>query len=131
VKGDENRDSYERLLRYVYVNGVCINEEMIRTGYAEARYIPEVNSEKYIALEIGAEINRLALWKCTVFQPRSVVNGIVIFLSLTGEMLVNIITSMSLSKGLLLTHITQVMYAFSIFTQSGSPIFLWLFLHVI
>jgi micrococcal nuclease len=72
VKGDENRDSYERLLRYVYVNGVCINEEMIRTGYAEARYIPEENRESYIALEIAAEANRLALWKCTVFQPRLV-----------------------------------------------------------
>jgi micrococcal nuclease len=72
VKGDENTDSYGRLLRYVYVNGVCINEEMIRTGYAEARYIPEVNREHYIELEIEAETNRLALWKCTVFQPRLV-----------------------------------------------------------
>jgi micrococcal nuclease len=74
VKGDENTDSYGRLLRYVYVNGICINEEMIRNGYAEARYIPEENREHYIALEIKAETNRLALWKCTVFQPRSVVN---------------------------------------------------------
>ncbi|MGD2249799.1 MAG: thermonuclease family protein [Candidatus Methanofastidiosia archaeon] len=72
VKGDENTDSYERLLRYVYVNGVCINEEMIRTGYAEARYIPEENRELYIELEIEAETSRLALWKCTVFQPRLV-----------------------------------------------------------
>jgi micrococcal nuclease len=72
VKGDENIDSYERLLRYVYVDGVCINEEMIRNGYAEARYIPEINREKYIALEIEAETSKLALWKCTVFQPRLV-----------------------------------------------------------
>jgi micrococcal nuclease len=56
------------------VDGVCVNEEMIRTGYAEARYIPEVNREKYINLEIEAETRKLALWKCTVFQPRSVVN---------------------------------------------------------
>ncbi|MGD2250613.1 MAG: thermonuclease family protein [Candidatus Methanofastidiosia archaeon] len=74
VKGDENTDSYGRLLRYVYVNGVCINEEMIRTGYAEARYMPEENREYYIALEIEAETRKLALWKCTVFQPRSAVD---------------------------------------------------------
>jgi micrococcal nuclease len=74
VKGDKNTDSYNRLLRYVYVNGVCINEEMIRTGYAEARYIPEENREHYIALEIEAETRKLALWKCTVFQPRSAVD---------------------------------------------------------
>jgi micrococcal nuclease len=61
VKGDENTDSYERLLRYVYVDGICINEEMIRTGYAEARYIPEENRESYINLEIEAETSRLAL----------------------------------------------------------------------
>jgi micrococcal nuclease len=72
VKGDENTDSYGRLLRYVYVDGICINEEMIRTGYAEARYIPEENRESYIELEIAAETSRLALWKCTVFQPRLV-----------------------------------------------------------
>jgi prenyltransferase beta subunit len=72
VKGDENTDSYGRLLRFVYVGDVCINEEMIRNGYAEARYIPEVNRELYFALEIEAETNRLALWKCTVFQPRLV-----------------------------------------------------------
>ncbi|MGD2250391.1 MAG: thermonuclease family protein [Candidatus Methanofastidiosia archaeon] len=71
-KGDVNTDSYGRLLRYVFVNGVCINEEMIKNGYAEARYIPEVNRELYIALEIEAETSKLALWKCTVFQPRSV-----------------------------------------------------------
>jgi micrococcal nuclease len=74
VKGDKNTDSYNRLLRYVYVNGICINEEMIRTGYAEARFIPEENREHYIALEIEAETRKLALWKCTVFQPRSVVD---------------------------------------------------------
>jgi micrococcal nuclease len=72
VKGDENTDSYNRLLRYVYVDGVCVNEEMIKNGYAEARYIPEVNREYYINLEIEAETNKLALWKCTVFQPRLV-----------------------------------------------------------
>jgi micrococcal nuclease len=72
MKGDKNTDSYGRLLRYVYVDNVCINEEMIKNGYAEARYIPETNREYYINLEIEAEINRLALWKCTVFQPRLV-----------------------------------------------------------
>ncbi|MGC1121931.1 MAG: thermonuclease family protein, partial [Candidatus Methanofastidiosia archaeon] len=37
----EDRDAYDRLLRYVYVDTVCINEEMVKHGYSEVRYLSE------------------------------------------------------------------------------------------
>ena len=70
-KGSEDRDNYNRKLRFVYINGLCINEEMIRQGYAEARYLPESPiREYYLQLEIQAEITRAGLWSDNIFQPR-------------------------------------------------------------
>jgi endonuclease YncB( thermonuclease family) len=46
-KGDEDRDKYSRLLRFVYVDNICVNEEMIRRGYAEARYLIENPLREY------------------------------------------------------------------------------------
>jgi micrococcal nuclease len=74
-KGHEDRDNYNRLLRFVYINDLCINEEMIRQGYAEARYLPENPiREYYVQLEIEAETARAGLWGDNVFQPRSQLN---------------------------------------------------------
>ena len=36
--GDEDRDSYDRLLRYVLVNGVDVGGQMLAQGYAITRY---------------------------------------------------------------------------------------------
>ena len=67
----EDRDKYHRLLRFVYINDLCINEEMIRQGYAEARYLPENPiRDYYLQLEIQAEAARAGLWSDNVFQPR-------------------------------------------------------------
>ena len=74
-KGSEDRDKYNRLLRFVYINDLCINEEMIRQGYAEARYLPENPiREYYLQLEMQAEVTRAGLWSDNVFQPRSEVD---------------------------------------------------------
>jgi micrococcal nuclease len=72
-KGDEDRDKYNRLLRFVYIGNTCINEEMIRQGYAEARYMSseDTRSEHYIQLEIEAETAKAGLWSANIFQPRS------------------------------------------------------------
>ena len=72
-KGYQNRDKYNRLLRFVYIDNLCINEEMIRQGYAEARYLPSNDPlrEHYIQLEIEAEITKAGLWRKNIFQPRS------------------------------------------------------------
>jgi micrococcal nuclease len=67
----EDRDKYNRLLRFVYINDLCINEEMIRQGYAEARYLSENPiREYYIQLEIQAETTKAGLWSDNIFQPR-------------------------------------------------------------
>jgi micrococcal nuclease len=70
-KGYEDRDKYNRLLRFVYTGDVCINEELIRQGYAEARYIPDSFREYYIHLEIEAETAKAGLWNDNIFQSRS------------------------------------------------------------
>ena len=70
-KGFEDRDKYNRLLRFAYINDVCINEEMIRQGYAEARYLTDSLREYYIQLEIEAETAKAGLWSDNIFQPRS------------------------------------------------------------
>ena len=74
-KGSEDRDNYHRLLRFVYIGNLCINEEMIRQGYAEARYLPESPiRDYYVQLEIQAETAKAGLWNKNVFQPRSEVD---------------------------------------------------------
>jgi micrococcal nuclease len=74
-KGSEDRDKYNRLLRFVYIGDLCINEEMIRQGYAEARYLPESPiRDYYVQLEIQAEAAKAGLWSDNVFQPRSEVD---------------------------------------------------------
>jgi micrococcal nuclease len=74
-RGSEDKDKYNRLLRFVYIGNLCINEEMIRQGYAEARYLPESPiRDYYLQLEIQAEIARAGLWSDNVFQPRSEVD---------------------------------------------------------
>jgi micrococcal nuclease len=71
-KGDEDRDKYNRLLRFVYIDDVCINEVMIEQGYAEARYLTEDSiRDYYIQLEIEAETAKAGLWSENVFRPRS------------------------------------------------------------
>ncbi len=70
-RGYEERDNYNRLLRFVYIDDVCINEEMIRQGYAEARYLTDSIREYYIKLEMEAEIAKAGLWSANIFQPRS------------------------------------------------------------
>lgn len=68
----EDRDAYDRLLRYVYVDSMCINEEMVKNGYSEVRYFSkdDPNREYYIQLEIEAETKKVGLWRLGVFQPR-------------------------------------------------------------
>ena len=70
-KGYEDRDKYNRLLRFVYTGNLCINEEMIRQGYAEARYLTDSIREYYIQLEIEAETVKAGLWSAEIFQSRS------------------------------------------------------------
>jgi micrococcal nuclease len=75
-KGYEDRDKYNRLLRFVYIGNICVNEEMIRQGYAEARYLSPDDPVRgyFIQLEIEAETAGAGLWSDNIFQPRSQLN---------------------------------------------------------
>jgi len=60
----EERDRYGRILAYVYVNGVMVNEWLIAHGYAQvATFPPNVKyADKFRALEKEAKANGLGLW---------------------------------------------------------------------
>ncbi|MFH1226999.1 MAG: thermonuclease family protein [Planctomycetota bacterium] len=71
-KGDENKDDYGRLLRYVFVSKTFVNAEMVKNGYAQCRY--DSKDEKYKEqlhnLQKDAEEFKRGLWAFgTVFQP--------------------------------------------------------------
>jgi len=72
IPGDRDKDNYGRLLRYAYADGTCVNEEMIRNGYAEVRYLSQddPNLHYYVQLETEAEKEKAGLWSCNIFQPR-------------------------------------------------------------
>jgi len=60
-------DKYGRLLRYVWVEGVMVNEKLVADGYANAvSYPPDVkHQEKFKEAERFARENNLGLWnKC-------------------------------------------------------------------
>ncbi len=60
-----DRDKYGRLLRYVYVNGLFVNLEMIERGFANAyTYPPDVKyTEKFLEAERYARSNNAGLWE--------------------------------------------------------------------
>ncbi len=69
-KDVSEKDDYGRYLFYVYLDGKCVNEEMIRVGLAETRFYPpdtmfkrEFQNTEKIAIR-----NRRGLWPFPVFQ---------------------------------------------------------------
>lgn len=52
---EENRDRYGRLLRYLYLDGVFVNELLVREGYA--RMLTIAPNTKYRAILDAAEID--------------------------------------------------------------------------
>ena len=66
-------DKYGRLLRYVYVDGIFVNDYLVRQGYAYAyTYPPDVKySEQFIQAQKEARENNRGLWKdCPLKPPR-------------------------------------------------------------
>lgn len=57
-------DKYGRLLRYVYVNGIFVNGELVRLGYAEAvSYPPDTRYRWQLEkLEKEAKAAKLGIW---------------------------------------------------------------------
>jgi micrococcal nuclease len=65
-----DKDDYGRLLRYVYQRNTFVNAEIVRNGYAEARfYPPDTLYKRYIEeVEKMAVRNGRGLWSFSVFQ---------------------------------------------------------------
>ena len=64
-RGNRNRDDYGRLLRYVYIDGVFVNAELVAQGYAIA-YIfdpDEKYSQVLVQLEQYAKLRNVGVWK--------------------------------------------------------------------
>jgi len=63
-QGKRDQDEYGRLLRYVYVNGVFVNAELVAQGYARS-YIfdpDERYSQVLVQLEQYAKMKKRGLW---------------------------------------------------------------------
>jgi micrococcal nuclease len=63
-KGNRDRDEYDRLLRYVYVDGVFVNAELVAQGCATS-YIfdpDERYSQVLVQLEQYAKMKNRGLW---------------------------------------------------------------------
>lgn len=60
----EDRDEYGRLLRYVWRDGIMVNAELVRLGYAYSYSLPPnvKYQELFLQLEKEAREQRLGLW---------------------------------------------------------------------
>ncbi len=58
------RDRFGRLLRYVYVDGILVNAELVREGYAETLFYPPDTryASCFAALEVEAQESRRGMW---------------------------------------------------------------------
>ncbi|MBM3153746.1 MAG: thermonuclease family protein [Chloroflexi bacterium] len=63
-KDISDKDSHGRLLRYVYLDGIFVNAELVRAGLADAKaYLPDVKYQAYLeAVEKEARQTRRGLW---------------------------------------------------------------------
>lgn len=64
VKDVEERDSFDRLLRYVYIGDEMANARLVVNGYATAfTYPPNVrHTDLFVQLERDARVNERGLW---------------------------------------------------------------------
>jgi endonuclease YncB( thermonuclease family) len=64
-------DQYKRLVSLVWLGRRCINQEMIRDGFAWAyrKYLDRAYASEFLALEERARAKRLGLWKEYNPQP--------------------------------------------------------------
>ena len=57
-------DKYGRLLRYLWIEGTMVNEELVRNGWAEvSSFPPDIKYQERFRLEqIKAKLNNLGIW---------------------------------------------------------------------
>ena len=63
-KDVSDTDRFGRLLRYVYVDGILVNAELVREGYVEAReYPPDIKYQRCLAaLQEEAQLGGRGMW---------------------------------------------------------------------
>lgn len=71
VRDVSDRDRYGRLLRYVWVDDVFVNLELVREGYAQvSTYPPDVeHTDAFIAAQREARTGHRGLWSACPVQP--------------------------------------------------------------
>ena len=74
-KDVSERDAFGRLLRYVHVNGLLVNAELVRLGYAFAyQRSPDIKYHELLSqLEQEAREARLGLWGSACVTPMPIV----------------------------------------------------------
>jgi hypothetical protein len=70
-----NRDVFDRLLRYVYLDGLFVNEEMVRAGMARAvRYPPDTAMAQALSTaEEEAQAAGIGVWVPATTAPPTTV----------------------------------------------------------
>ena len=62
IVAQPERDQYKRIIGTVYVGDVCLNEELLKAGYAW-HYKRYSNNEQYAAMENQARAQHIGLWQ--------------------------------------------------------------------
>ena len=63
-KGPET-DHYDRLLAYIYIDGVMLQESLLKEGYAAVRYINKPNNsleQQFLDIQAEAEAAKINIW---------------------------------------------------------------------
>lgn len=73
IKDHSETDRYGRLLRYIEVGGIDVNEQMILSGLAKAyRYVPDTaRCTDYELAEKTAKTQRMGVWATQPSSPAS------------------------------------------------------------
>lgn len=73
VTDTSNTDRYDRLLRYIYADGIFVNDSLVRNGYAEAvLYQPDdAFYNDFLALEKSATSSNLGCHPTGIFNDGS------------------------------------------------------------
>jgi micrococcal nuclease len=82
-------DQYDRLLRYVYADGIFVNAELVRLGYAQvSTYPPDVKYQEYFEqLQQEAQTARIGQWALTIttVPPNTAASSDIVYITNTGE----------------------------------------------
>lgn len=70
-KDVSDKDQYGRLLRYVYVTDIFVNDQLVHDGYAQvSTFPPDVKyKDLFLASQTYARENNLGLWKSCPVKP--------------------------------------------------------------